>query len=223
MTTETSGWVRLGALSLRKRILLASFTRSGAWIWVLFIGLQFFVGFLDDIAEQYGIAIFIVTLVLAASVILVLAVITERRNPQPEVNLAAGSMRVGREVTAFVDITDATWLALPPAVAGKPSRRTEAYLLLSGGPHRRAPFCLLSPRAIALDESDRAILVELLRASSIRLPPAEPDPYDPKGRFAHLDQRAHLTRDEAIGYVLDTPPTGEPVREPSPPKSIWID
>lgn len=74
-----------------------------------------------------------------------------------------------------------------------------------------------------LTADERELVAEILRRSSVAVPVAPPDPYDPAGKFAFMDHPNSLTKNEAIEYVLHTPVSGEPVREKPPPKSIWID
>ena len=78
-------------------------------------------------------------------------------------------------------------------------------------------------KASVLDDANRELVAEILRRSSVTIPPAAPDPYDPTGKFAWMDHPNNLNKEEAIEYVLHTPESGEPARTPPRPKSIWID
>jgi hypothetical protein len=155
-------------------------------------------------------AAIIVTVVIAA-------LLFWNRNPAPEINFDTHELRLGGSVAPFDAVTEAQFLGLPSA------QGIDWYLRFGAHVTPSATVVVRSSRLAELSTEEREYVAELIRRSAIAIPPPKPDPYDPKGKFAWMDYPNHLTRDEAIEYVLHTPESGEPVRTPPRPKSIWID
>jgi len=219
MTQPTPGWVRLRGHSARG--LLWSATPTGklsVWVFAIFLGLQF-VGrvvlqWISDVAGVTGVVVVVAVCVLA--VVSGYLYATSGAS-WPAVDLEAGLLRHGRRITPFADITDATYAVVPHR------GHVDGYLGFGTSIETAAFVCVRSPHLAELDENERAVVAEMLRRSSVRVPEAARDPYDPKGKFAWMDHPNNLSRDEAVDYVLHTPDSGEPRRTPPPPKSIWID
>jgi hypothetical protein len=167
--------------------------------------------------EYWGWVAGLAALVLALVVLILFVFVLRARNPVPEVNFALGRLRVGRQEVAFDAITDATYLAVQ--ARGK----TDWYLRVGPRFGPAAIVCVRSSRVPVIDAGERETLAEVIRRSAVEVPAVRPDPYDPKGRFSWLEHPAHLSRDEAIEYLLHTPESGQPVRTPPPKKSIWRD
>ena len=219
MTQLPSGWVRLRGHSARG--LLWSATPTGKlslWVFVILFALQF-VGrvvlqWISDAAGVTGVVVFVAVCLLAAVGAYLYAT---SGASWPFVNLDEGLLRRRGRVTPFAELTDATYSAVPHR------GHVDSYLGFGTSLETAAFVCVRSPHIPELDETERALVAELLRRSSVRVPESAPDPYDPKGKFAWMDHPNNLSRDEAIEYVLHTPGSGEPRRTPPPPKSIWID
>ena len=139
------------------------------------------------------------------------------RNRAPEANFDTDQLRLGKRTIAFADITEAAYLAMPRR------RGVDGSLVFGQRVSPRVVVTLASGTSAVLTADERELVAEILRRSSVAVPVAPPDPYDPAGKFAFMDHPNSLTKNEAIEYVLHTPVSGEPVREKPPPKSIWID
>jgi hypothetical protein len=219
MTQPTPGWVRLRGHSARGVLWSASPSgKLSLWVFAIFLGLQF-VGrvvlqWISDVAGVTGVVVVVAVCVLAATSAYLYAT---SGASWPAVDLEAGLLRHGRRIIPFADITDATYAAVPHR------GHVDSYLGFGPSVETAAFVCVRSPHLPELDETERDIVAEMLRRSSVRVPKAARDPYDPKGKFAWMDHPNNLSRDEAVDYVLHTPDSGEPRRTPPPPKSIWID
>jgi hypothetical protein len=167
--------------------------------------------------DLWGFTAAIATVCAIIVTIVIAALLFWHRNPAPEINFDTGELRLGSSVAPFDAVTEAQFFALPSHGS------TDWYLRFGAHIAPSATVVVRSSRLTELDADERQVVAELLRRSAIAIPPAKPDPFDPKGKFAWMDHPNHLTRDEAIEYVLHTPESGEPVRTPPPPKSIWID
>jgi hypothetical protein len=219
MTPPTPGWVRLRGHTARG--LLWSSTPSGKlslWVFAIFLGLQFtgrvVLQWISDVAGFTGVVVVVAACVLAA----VSAYLYATSGASwPAVNLDEGLLRRGRRVIPFAELTDATYAVVPHR------GHVDSYLGFGTSIETAAFVCVRSPHLPELDETERNIVAEMLRRSSVRVPEAARDPYDPKGKFAWMDHPNNLSRDEAVDYVLHTPESGQPRRTPPPPKSIWID
>jgi hypothetical protein len=217
MSELPTGWVTIRGTSFSQRLRASAGSPTvGAFFgWMILIQVLIQVGLRSALDEfgWFGVVgvLVLVTAALCAVVLLAPA------NRLPAANLVEGLLRVGRRSIPFEAITDATFLTI--------ARRggTESYLYLGDGAKTTATVCVRSDRGPSIPDRDRELVAEVLRRSSVRLPEPRHDPYDPHGRFAWMDHANCLTRDDAIEYVLHTPESGEPVRTPARPKSIWID
>jgi hypothetical protein len=217
MSELPTGWVTIRGTSLAQRLRAgAGSPTAGAFFgWMIVVQVLIQLG-MRSALDEFG-WLGVIAIVVFAAAALCAVVLLAPANRLPAVNLDEGLLRVGRRSIAFEAITDATFFAL--------ARRggTESYLYLGDGAKTTATVCVRSTRGPSMDDHDRQLVAEVLRRSSARLPEPKHDPYDPHGRFAWMDHANRLDRDEAIEYVLHTPESGEPVRTPARPKSIWID
>jgi hypothetical protein len=217
MSELPSGWVTIRGATLRQRLRASAGTPMGAqflgWLVVTSLIMQVATRWVVELYDWPGLVVLMSVLVLG----LVLVVSLSSTNRPPSVNLDSGQLRVGRKTIAFDEIVSAHHFT----VQGRKHR--ESYLYFGARLAPMAIVCVRSTRALDISDSDRLLVAEMLRRSSVRLPDHPVDPYDPKGKFAWMDYPSNLTRDEAIEYVLHTPESGEPVRTPARPKSIWID
>jgi hypothetical protein len=218
MEAQTTGWVSLGSMSVGRRLLTATASPPGAWavgallvINLLFPPLSRWAG------GEFGDSGFAAVVALSVFAIALAVVVAVRRNPVPQVNFAAGSIRVGGTITSFTALTRASVLPLP--------RRggVDYHLVLATDTLRHAVFCVRSETATELTRAQREMVAEVIRRSRVTMPTVKPDRFDPKGKFAWMDQAGHLDREAAIHYVLQTPASGEPERTPPARKSIWVD
>ena len=154
-----------------------------------------------------------VGLVVAVAGLLVVVAVAAERSPTPYLNFDTDELRVRRRRIAFRDITEARAWSID--WEGTPNRflRFGAY----GG--ATASVRLRSDDLPVITQAERELVAEALRRSGVRLPTVEFDRYDPTGRFAGSKHPNHLTREEAIEYVLSTPIDGEPVRGPASERS----
>jgi hypothetical protein len=213
-----SGWVTITGASWWHRFRAGAGTpaanRLFGWMIALQIGVHFGLRFASDAYGWIGAAAFLVVLLLLAVAVILVAPGSSR----PSLNFDTGHLRIGRHTTAFDEITQAAYFSVPTR------RHRDSYISVGRGDlASTATICVRSTRGLAIAESDRELVAEMLRRSAVEIPQPRPDPFDPKGKFAWMDHPNHLTRDEAIEYVLHTPASGEPTRTPPPPRSIWID
>jgi hypothetical protein len=212
------GWAIVSGTSLR-RVLMGPGSGLGrlaiaeaAWITLVLVTLA--TGWVPDL---YGST---VALAVACGIVVAAALVALhlwRRSPPIEIDTETGTLRIGRSVATADRVTQALFVGLPGADG------TDWYLAFGASVAPIAAVLVRSSSRPEITLDERRIVAELLRRSSVAIPESKPDPYDPKGRFAGLDHRNNLTRDEAIEYVLQTPASGEPVRTPPKRKSIWID
>jgi hypothetical protein len=220
MSELPSGWVTIRGAGFWRLVWSAPGQAPGysffAWA-LLFQGAAQAVSIF--LREDHGLFVSIAVIVVAALGVTSVVLFATARDRSPSFNLDTGQMRVGRRVWSFDDIAEAEFLTVIHR------GRRESYLRLGKGVAKGAIVCLISSNDRAMTDAEREVVAEVLRRSPIEIPTSKPDPYDPHGRFATLDYPNHLTRDEAIEFVLHTPESGEPVRAPRGPKrkSIWID
>jgi hypothetical protein len=218
MSELPSGWVVVPGASFKRTMLnsQSSFAKIVARQVVTWTVLVVILGS-SWAYDLWGFTAAIATVCAVIVTVAIAALLFWNRNPAPEINFDTGELRLGKSVAPFDAVTEAQFLALP-------SRDGTDWYLRFGAPIApSATVVVRSSRLAELDAAQRQVVAELFRRSAIAIPSAKPDPFDPKGKFAWMDHPNHLTRDEAIEYVLHTPESGEPARTPPPPKSIWID
>jgi hypothetical protein len=218
MSQLPSGWVTVPGTSFRRTMLRSQASYTSLFItrgigWLVVSGILIpnwaydLWGFTAAVATVCGIVVTIV----------IVSLVLWYNNPAPEINFDSGEFRLGRGVAPFDAVTEAQYFGIPG------TRGVDWYLRFGAHVTPSATVVVRSSRLAELTTEEREYVAELIRRSAIAIPPPKPDPYDPKGKFAWMDYPNHLTRDEAIEYVLHTPESGEPVRTPPRPKSIWID
>ncbi|GAB2451804.1 hypothetical protein HD599_002491 [Conyzicola lurida] len=164
----------------------------------------------DDSTLVTVVALVLAVVVAAVSVALIVAA------QRPRLNFDTSQLRVGRKTIGFADLTTAMSVGLPRGTT------TDWSLQIGRGSAAPLLFTVRSTRDPELSDSDRELVAELLRRSSVALPAPKSDRDDPTGKFAWMDHPNHLSRDEAIEWVLNTPESGEPVRARNRRKSPWI-
>jgi hypothetical protein len=219
MTQLPSGWVPIDGASYQRtfttffpklvviRIALGALAATALVVYAT-------TGWIADHSPvDYVLAAYMLVLAVTGGVALVRVL----PRPTPEVSFDAGEVRVGRTVLPFGSLTEAGYFPLP--------RKGSVDHTLRLGPHGTVGIVvtLSSESRPTPGAGTRDLLAEIIRRSAVGIPEQKPDPYDPTGKFASLDHPGLLTRDEAVDFVLNTPPSGEPVRTPPRPKSIWID
>ena len=138
-------------------------------------------------------------------------------DPKLDLNFDTDEARLGTYVLPFDAITVAVFT--PARTRGR-----SGWQLDIGVPDNAiASVIVRSSTVPELSVRDREFIAEMLRRSSVARPEVAPDRFDPTGKFAWTHHTNHLTRDEAIDYVLHTPQSGEPAVAASRPKSIWLD
>jgi len=201
-----TGQHEIATLSFWQRLWAAASGRYGTGLLTTFIVLQLFLQFgnqlLWDWIGAWAIAAVAAFYVVALGTLVVVGAI---RNPSPVVDFDAGVLRIGSEETPFAEVTEA-WVAHLPT-----ARHDDLYLSI-GGHRSRHAFLTLRGRRHTLNERDREVLAVMVERSGIHLPPTKPDPYDPTGKFAWLDQQGYLTKEQTVGALLRTPATGDVVR-----------
>lgn len=93
-------------------------------------------------------------------------------------------------------------------------------LWLALGDRRRIRFSVPVPTRAEpqLDERQLDAVIALVERAPIELPPPKQDPWDPKGRFAHLDRQGFLDAADAVQLLRDPPATGLAPNADSRPK-----
>ncbi|MET0163233.1 MAG: hypothetical protein ABW204_11310 [Microbacteriaceae bacterium] len=84
--------------------------------------------------------------------------------------------------------------------------RDQLWLGLLAG--KRIRFSVPVRTAQPLDEHQLAAVIALLERAPIELPPKKQDPWDPNGRFAHLDRQGYLEAADAVALLRDPPAVG---------------
>lgn len=214
MTELPHGWIVVGRTPSWRMVLG---TRIGVRIYLLVVvvvtGPQVARMFAsDDDSTLVTIVAFVLAVVVA--VLWGASIIAAQR---PRLNFDTSQLRVGRKTTGFAELTTAISVGLPRGST------VDWTLHLSNGSASPALFSVRSTRDPELNETDRGLVAEVLRRSSVALPAPKSDRDDPTGKFAWMDYPNHLSRDEAVEWVLNTPESGEPVRARNQRKSPWID
>ena len=132
----------------------------------------------------------------------IFVVISHRRNPPPVIDFDEGVLRIGPEATPFAEVDEA-------AVAYNGMKGHDDLHLWFGGHRRRHAMVVLRGSRDALSAKDRTVLAAMVERSGIQLPAPKVDPYDPKGKFAWLDQRGYATKEQVLEAILHTPATGD--------------
>lgn len=131
---------------------------------------------------------------------------------QPTVRIRSdgGAWRVRRRVRGPEEIDRAVQHA----------RDGRDQLWLALGDRRRIRFSVPVPTRAEpqLDERQLAAVIALVERAPIELPPPKQDPWDPKGRFAHLDRQGFLDGADAVQLLRDPPATGLAPNADSRPK-----
>jgi hypothetical protein len=218
MSELPSGWVVVPGTSFRRTMLnsqasVARIFATRVVSWTVISGILF----TNWAYDLWGFTAAVATVAAIIVTFVIVVLLFWHRNPAPEINFDTGELRLGRSVAPFGAVTEAQFLGLPSADG------VDWYLRFGAHVAPSATVVVRSSRLTELDADQRRVVAELIRRSAVAIPARIPDPYDPKGKFAWMDHPNHLTRDEAIEYVLHTPESGEPVRTPPRPKSIWID
>lgn len=121
---------------------------------------------------------------------------------QPTVRIRSdgGAWRVRRRVRGPEEIDRAVQHA----------RDGRDQLWLALGDRRRIRFSVPVPTRAEpqLDERQLAAVIALVERAPIELPRPKQDPWDPKGRFAHLDRQGFLDAADAVQLLRDPPATG---------------
>ncbi|GMA28905.1 hypothetical protein [Arenivirga flava] len=131
---------------------------------------------------------------------------------QPTVRIRSdgGAWRVRRRVHSPEEIDRAVQHA----------RDDHDQLWLALGDRRRIRFSVPVPTRAEpqLDARQLAAVIALVERAPIELPPPKQDPWDPKGRFAHLDRQGFLDAADAAQLLRDPPATGFAPNADSRPK-----
>jgi hypothetical protein len=208
------GWVIVGERPSWRMVLG---TRLGVKIYPIVIvvvtGPQVARMFASD-KDATVVTVVALALALVVASVAVAAIVSGQR---PRVNFDTSQLRIGRTTTGFAELTTAMSVGLPKGST------VDWALHLSRGSTSPFVFAVRSSRAPELSDTDRELIAELLRRSSVALPAPTTDKDDPSGNFAWMDHPNHLSRDEAIEWVLHTPKSGEPVRARNQRTSPWID
>jgi len=155
-----------------------------------------------------------------ASVVVLLGIVllhTYLDAPRLEVNFDSSEVRHGSALLPFARLIEAT------AVRRDTRGRVDWQLNIGEPSNAIAVLTVRSQKLAELTSLDRQLVAEVLRRSAVTIPHVPADRYDPMGTFAWLSHPNHLSRDEAIDYVLNTPKSGEPTRARTQGKTIWID
>jgi hypothetical protein len=89
-------------------------------------------------------------------------------------------------------------------------REGREQLWLAVMARKRIRFTVPVPGRVepGLDEHQLAAVIALLERAPIELPPKKRDPWDPNGRFAHLDRQGYLKAADAVALLRDPPAVG---------------
>ena len=222
MAELPSGWVALGESREWQRILTSRLSKTGKRFYVLYfvvILLAMWIGrWAFDVFGPVPVLVVLGLLVLAA---VVAAVYAMTRSPRSEVNFDTGQVRVRGRIVPFESIVQAVYLPMPRR------DRVDSFLSLDTERSPILTVCLRSSKLPELTAEERELVAEILRRSSVEIPQSRRSRtnrfYDPTGKFEWMRHPQHLTRQDAIEYVLHTPKSGVAWRTPPPKKSIWID
>ena len=211
MAELPSGWTPIGAMTFWRLL----WTRGGPFAAreAIFLGIIAFgvvqFGVTGESGPETGVSVAI-GFVVAVLALLVVVAIAAERSPAPYVNFDTDELRVKRRIVAFREIDEAkawsiNWEGVP-----------DRFLRFGKAGGATASVRVRSNDLPVISEFERQLVAEVLRRSNVRLPELEFDRYDPTGRFARTKRPNHLTRDEAVEYVLNTPVDGEPLHGPRP-------
>lgn len=219
MDALPSGWVKVTGASLWRLVWSTPTRPSGLTFLVDLVLLQAAIQIGLHVArDSMGVAALVIAVAAVVALIAAVLVWAASRSQTPRINFDDSLVRVGRTTYRFDQITDAAFLLIPHRSG--PS----GYLRFGTGALRTAALvCVRSNRDPEITDLDRELVAEVLRRSSVRVPEAKPDPYDPTGRFAWMDYPNNLSRKEAVEYVLRTPADGEPVRSAPRPRAEWVE
>jgi hypothetical protein len=218
MTQLPHGWVKFAGASFWRSVFGGSAVSTTRQAFIAAFGLYAGVyAVVTFTPEDLAPAVFVFAFSTIAIAVGIVALVGYLRNPQPEANFDTDELRIGKRTIPFADITEAAYFAVVRR------RRVDSHLVFGARVSPRVIVTVAAEKGPVLDPAGRELVAEILRRSSVAIPVAAPDPYDPTGKFAYMDHPNSLTKSEAIEYVLHTPESGEPNREKPPPKSIWID
>jgi len=198
-----TGTHRLAALSFWRRVWSLSSSPAGSRVLLVILITNFAFGFINIVLREivgrgWAVALIATVAVLA---LVGLAVSAHRRNPPPVIDFDRAVLGIGSEATPFTSVDE--------AVIVHDARKQRDDLMLWFGGHRRRHAVVVLRGSGALGDHDREVLAAMVERSSIQLPSAKPDPYDPKGKFAWLDQQGYATKEQVLDAVLHTPTTGD--------------
>ena len=218
MTGLPHGWVRFTGASFWRSVFggtpFSASRRAVVGTIGLYAGVSAVIVFAPENLTMAAVVVIYSTVLIAVGIV---ALVSYLRNPAPEANFATDELRLGKRTIAFAEITEAAFVTVPRR------KGIDASLVFGAPIAPRVVVSVASAKSAVLTAAERELVAEILRRSSVAIPVAPPDPYDPTGRFAYMDHPNSLTKNEAIEYVLHTPASGEPVREKPTRKSIWID
>lgn len=189
MNNGHAGWERLVDLSVGQRIRLAAVVVAPAAL-VVFPAAQLITVFLADEASVW--TRILVQLGVAFIILLLTVAIRARFQDAPLVNFALQKLRVGRRQFGFVEVNVAGMQGMPA------SQKDNGFVLRFGIDHGPQARVLLQSGPRGLSGASRERLLAVLRESRIAMPA---DAYDPKGKFAHFNHPANLTKDQVIELV----------------------
>jgi hypothetical protein len=222
MADLPTGWVSLGESRVWQRLMTSpTSTFRTRFLIVDFLVLVAFL-FLGRWAfDTFGGVPVAIAVALVVVALVGFVVHAAAKSPPSEVNLDTDEARIGGRVVPFSDITEAVYL---PVIRGG---RVDSYLSLDTHAAPVLTMCLRSSKVPELSVNERMLVAEVLRRSNVELPHSKRGRtnvfYDPQGKFEWMRHPNHLTKEDAIEYVLHTPRSGEAWRSPPPKKSIWID
>lgn len=148
-----------------------------------------------------------VALVLGFAILVAILVLRAVLRPAPMVDLRNEQVRVGRHRFRFDEIDQASvvgvggWTASSSGVGIRfgPKGRAQATVVLRTADRDR------------IDDARRERLLQVIERSSIVAPV---DPYDPKGRFTHINFPGALDKRSAAELVRDPPSAMGPFPHP---------
>jgi hypothetical protein len=222
MADLPSGWVPLGESREWHRFLTWPSSDLRIRYYVAYVVVILGVAFLGRLAvELVGVVPMLIALAVVLVAVAVALLYSRSTSPRSEVNLDTGQVRVRGRVVPFESIVQAVYLPMPRR------DRVDSFLSLDTERSPILTLCLRSSKLPELTAEERELVAEILRRSSVEIPQSRRSRtnrfYDPTGKFEWMRHPQHLTRQDAIEYVLHTPKSGVAWRTPPPKKSIWID